>query len=93
MTRLSVCGLGVSCNEMSDTPMLLVVHISYYLMSVRKFYRFYTWSVSLKRDPVIHTGTAGACPGGAPLEIEKQKKKSYFTYILLLFCRKYHFLR
>ena len=25
MTRLSVCGLGVSCNEMSDTPMLLVV--------------------------------------------------------------------
>ena len=25
MTRLSVCSLGVSCNEMSDTPMLLVV--------------------------------------------------------------------
>ena len=25
MTRLSVCGLGVSCNEMNDTPMLLVV--------------------------------------------------------------------
>ena len=25
MARLSVCGLGVSCNEMSDTPMLLVV--------------------------------------------------------------------
>ena len=25
MTRLSVCGLGVWCNEMSDTPMLLVV--------------------------------------------------------------------
>ena len=25
MTRLSVCGLGVSCNEMSDTLMLLVV--------------------------------------------------------------------
>ena len=25
MTRLSVCGLGVSCKEMSDTPMLLVV--------------------------------------------------------------------
>ena len=51
---------------------------------------------------------SGACPGGAqgawappPLEIEKQKKKkrsseqilSYFTYILLLFSRKYHFLR
>ena len=28
MTRLSVCGLGVSCNEMSDTPMLLVVQQS-----------------------------------------------------------------
>ena len=25
MTRLSVCSLGVSCNEMNDTPMLLVV--------------------------------------------------------------------
>ena len=25
MTRLSACGLGVSCNEMNDTPMLLVV--------------------------------------------------------------------
>ena len=27
MTRLSVCGLGVSCNEMNDTPMLLVVRL------------------------------------------------------------------
>ena len=26
MTRLSVCSLGVSCNEMIDTPMLLVVY-------------------------------------------------------------------
>ena len=25
MTRFSVCSLGVSCNEMIDTPMLLVV--------------------------------------------------------------------
>ena len=25
MTGLSVCSLGVSCNEMIDTPMLLVV--------------------------------------------------------------------
>ena len=25
MTRLSVCSLGVSCNEMIGTPMLLVV--------------------------------------------------------------------
>ena len=25
MTRLSVCSLGVSCNEIIDTPMLLVV--------------------------------------------------------------------
>ena len=25
MTRLSVCSLGVSCNEMIDTPMSLVV--------------------------------------------------------------------
>ena len=28
MTSLSVCSLGVSCNEMSDTPMLLVVHVT-----------------------------------------------------------------
>ena len=27
LTRLSVCGLGVSCNEMNDTPMLLVVEL------------------------------------------------------------------
>ena len=27
MTRLSVCSLGVSCNEMIDTPMLLVVRL------------------------------------------------------------------
>ena len=27
MTRLSVCSLGVSCNEMIDTPMLLVVQL------------------------------------------------------------------
>ena len=32
MTRLSVCSLEVSCNEMIDTPMLLVVG----LMSERK---------------------------------------------------------
>ena len=25
MTRLSVCSLGVSCNDMIDTPMLLIV--------------------------------------------------------------------
>ena len=29
MTRLSVCGLGVSCNEMNDNPMLLVVTLEY----------------------------------------------------------------
>ena len=29
MTRLSVCSLGVSCNEMIDTPMLLVVGTTY----------------------------------------------------------------
>ena len=32
MTCLSVCSLGVSCNEMIDTPMLLVVgcrHLEY----------------------------------------------------------------
>ena len=28
MTRLSVCSLGVSCNEMIDTPMLLVVGLT-----------------------------------------------------------------
>ena len=26
ITRLRVCSLGVSCNEMIDTPILLVVH-------------------------------------------------------------------
>ena len=25
MTRLSVCSLGVSCNEMIDTPILVLV--------------------------------------------------------------------
>ena len=30
MTRLSVCGLGVSCNEMNDTPMLLVVIFNHF---------------------------------------------------------------
>ena len=28
MTSLSVCSLGVSCNEMSDTLMLLVVNLN-----------------------------------------------------------------
>ena len=28
MTRLSVCSLGVSCDEMIDTPILLVVGLS-----------------------------------------------------------------
>ena len=28
MTRLSVCGLGVSCNEMNDNPMLLLVGVN-----------------------------------------------------------------
>ena len=32
MTRLSVCSLGVSCNEMIDTPMLLVVILVQYLL-------------------------------------------------------------
>ena len=31
MKRLSVCSLGVSCNEMIDTPMLLVVEFEGYL--------------------------------------------------------------
>ena len=31
MTRLSVCSLGVSCNEMIDTPMLLVVMLYTYI--------------------------------------------------------------
>ena len=35
MTRLSICGLGVSCNEMNDTPMLLVVgHLRDYCQSL-----------------------------------------------------------
>ena len=29
MTRLSVCSLGVSCNDMIDTPMLLVVVVTH----------------------------------------------------------------
>ena len=29
MTCLSVCSLGVSCNEMIDTPMLLVVMLNH----------------------------------------------------------------
>ena len=32
MTRLSVCSLGVSCNEMTDTPMLLVVPFKAFLL-------------------------------------------------------------
>ena len=31
MTRLSVCSLGVSCNKMIDTPMLLAVEFEGYL--------------------------------------------------------------
>ena len=34
MTRLSVCSLGVSCNEMIDTPMLLVVVCTCYFDDV-----------------------------------------------------------
>ena len=34
MTRLSVCGLGVSCNEMNDTPMLLVV-VLHHVLSIK----------------------------------------------------------
>ena len=34
MTRLSVCSLGVSCNEMIDTPMLLVVSWMYIVSSI-----------------------------------------------------------
>ena len=37
MTRLSVCSLGVSCNEMIDTPMLLVVLSMTYRLKVRMF--------------------------------------------------------
>ena len=33
MTRLSVCSLGVSCNEMIDTPMLLVVPFTWLVSS------------------------------------------------------------
>ena len=38
MTRLSVCSLGVSCNEMIDTPMLLVVEIYSDMVSSKKMY-------------------------------------------------------
>ena len=36
MTRLSVCSLGVSCNEMIDTPMLLVVTL-WYISGMQNF--------------------------------------------------------
>ena len=40
MTRLSVCGLGVSCNEMIDTPMLLVVQcLSIYIVPLLSIYK------------------------------------------------------
>ena len=35
MTRLSVCSLGVSCNEMIDTLMLLVVLVLLGLFSIQ----------------------------------------------------------
>ena len=38
MTRLSVCSLGVSCNEMIDTPMLLVVGKSRVSVAYYSFY-------------------------------------------------------
>ena len=46
MTSLSVCSLGVSCNEISDTPMLLVVMIlCYYTIGNTRvsvaYYSFY----------------------------------------------------
>ena len=54
MTRLSVCGLGVSCNEMNDTPMLLVVSLlSKYLkyLAIRLVkavdYKFYSCIVTI----------------------------------------------
>ena len=34
MTRLSVCSLGVSCNEMIDTPMLLVKKLCIFFQTV-----------------------------------------------------------
>ena len=38
MKRLSVCSLGVSCNGMIDTPMLLVVHLNTLVLIVCKYY-------------------------------------------------------
>ena len=35
-TRLSVCSLGVSCNDIIDTPMLLVVQ-STNIMNIPKY--------------------------------------------------------
>ena len=41
MTSLSVCSLGVSCNEMSDTPMLLVVPSVSLRLVYEKLYSLY----------------------------------------------------
>ena len=51
MTRLSVCSLGVSCNEMIDTPMLLVVGVKGHAgMSPRQ--NFGRWWGKPKRVPI-----------------------------------------
>ena len=47
MTRLSVCSLGVSCNEMIDTPMLLVVLTSTMHIRVGVKYSTCTWYLYL----------------------------------------------
>ena len=56
MTRLSVCSLGVSCNEMIDTPMLLVVVQSVPANNVFKKFTGNTsqrnWSVVFSQNSV-----------------------------------------
>ena len=75
MTRLSVCSLGVSCNEMIDTPMLLVVGChrhrphsasSYTHQPVSVSEAFYTvnlLNVKLKVVPARNSGWKKGKPG------------------------------
>ena len=49
MTRFSVCSLGVSFNEMIDTPMLLVVVCAYKLLFVNYFLDYMIYRIYKKK--------------------------------------------
>ena len=56
LTRLGVCSLGVSCNEMIDTPMLLVVTKQSVLLQNVIFYHivWYFSKIILPQIVVFH---------------------------------------